>query len=98
MTASALTTARPPAAAIAWATRDAIFVEIPCKGGPPLIVRYHKTVDGLQQALNIIIDNHEPTHRTISADHPAIKRPKATFTEAQREGVREMLKKLGVIS
>lgn len=98
MTASFAPTARPPRAAIAWATRDGIFVEIPCKDGPPLIVRYHKTVDGLQQALNVIVDNPEPTRREVPRDHPAIKRPKAQFSDAEREGVREVLKKLGVIT
>lgn len=97
MTASALTTARPPSTAIAWATRDAIFVEIPCKGSAPYICRYPRTSEGLVAALNILIENPEPAPRSIPATHPAIKRAKPEFNDAEREKVRDILKGMKVI-
>ena len=97
MTDTFATSARPATAAIAWATKDAIFVEIPCQKGPPYIARYHKTAEGLAAALNIICTTPEAAPREVPRDHPAIKRPKTTFTVAEREGVREVLKNLKVI-
>ena len=98
MSAQALLTARPLKAAIAWATKDAIYCEIPCKDGPPYIVRYHKTEAGLAAALNIICETPEVESRTlVQTAHPAIRRPKPVFDEAERQGVRDVLKKLNVI-
>lgn len=103
MTDHVLTTARPPKAAIAWATPDAIFVEIPCAqpGQPPYIARYRKTVNGLTAALNILIEHEEPVHRSIQAKHPAIQKSKVNrvpwATEEQRAKVRELLIKRGII-
>lgn len=90
------TTARPKWAAIAWATKDAIFVEIPCKDGPPFICRYRCTTEGLIAALNILVANPEAAPRTVTADHPKIKRPTVAFSESERETVREVLKKIGI--
>ena len=59
MTSFALT-ARPKAAAIAWATKTEIFVEIPCRDGPPYVCRYPKSTTGLASALNILIENADP--------------------------------------
>lgn len=98
MTATSAPTARPATAAIAWATRDGLFVEIPCKDGPPYIARYHKTVEGLTAALNILLDNPETESRTIQRDHPKIKHgPKTEFGEAERVSVREIMKKAGML-
>lgn len=102
MTATTLTTARPPRAAIAWVHGEAIYVEIPHKdGGAPFIVRYHKTTTGLADALNILIEHADaPTPiRDPNANHPAIRRSKTTVaaTESQREAAREMLKKMGLV-
>lgn len=95
--ASALSSARPHSAAIAWATRDAIFVEYPVRDGPPIIVRYHKTTSGLAAALNILIEKAETETRTIARSHPSTKfAPKAQFTDEQRAGVRDVLKKLNI--
>jgi hypothetical protein len=98
MSAQALTTARPPRAAIAWAHGDSIFVEIPCKGAVPYITRYRKTAEGLAAALNIICETPEVESRTlVQVAHPSIRRPKPVFDEAERQGVRDVLKKLNVI-
>ena len=103
MTATLAPTARPPKTAIAWATKDAIFVEIPCAaaGQPPFIARYRKTVDGLTAALNILIEHEEPAARSVPQAHPAITRPKINrvpwATEDHRAKVRELLIKRGII-
>jgi hypothetical protein len=97
MSAQACTTARPPRAAIAWVSGNSIFVEIPCKGAVPYITRYRKTAEGLAAALNIICENPEVESRTLVQAHPSIRRPKPVFDEAERQGVRDVLKKLNVI-
>lgn len=94
-------TARPLGAAIAWATKDALFVEMPTKSGPPFIVRYRKTVDGLSAALNVLIEHQESAPRSVPRDHPSISRPpppsKAPWaTEDQRAKAREILKRLKI--
>lgn len=97
MSASACSTARPSHAAIAWATKDAIYVEIPCIGGPPYITRYHKTEAGLAAALNIICEHPEVQTRTIARSHPKLRRVGPTFDESEREAARAALKKAGII-
>lgn len=97
------TTARPKATAIAWATRDAIFCEIPCADGPPYIARYRKTVEGLTAALNILIEHDEPTPRQVPTAHAKITKvpqgasARATWaTDDQRQKAREILKRLKI--
>lgn len=100
MSAEFATTARPLKAAIAWTDGENLFVEIPCKSGPPYICRYRRTLEGLTAALNILIDKSDalpPVPQPVQAtSHPAVRKV-ATFTEDQREGVRAILKKMGVI-
>ena len=74
MTDTYASTAKPPQAATAWATRDGLFVEYPMKaGGPPYIVRFKRTIEGLAAALNILIEHAEPASPK-PAKHPAVKR------------------------
>ncbi len=101
MTATAATTARPPTAAIAWATKDALFVEMPTKDGPPFIVRYRKTIEGLCEALNILIEHQESAPRSVPRDHPKITRPpppsKAPWaSDTDRAKVQDILKRLKI--
>lgn len=103
MSATVLTTARPPKCAIAWATKDAIFVEIPCRDGPPYIARYRKTVDGLTAALNILVEHDDPAPRPQAIAHPAVKKvPQgasaraAWATDDQRAKAREILKRMKI--
>ena len=96
MSAQALSTARPPSTAIAWATRDGLFVEIPCRDGPPYITRYRKTAEGLQAALNVLLEHPEAETRTVARSHPKLRRVGPSFSEAERSTVREMLKKAGI--
>lgn len=103
MTDHVLTTARPTSAAIAWATPDAIYVEIPCRDGPPYIARYRKTIDGLTAALNILIEHDDPAPRPQAIAHPAVKKvpqgatSRASWaTEDQRQKARDILKRLKI--
>ena len=91
------TSARPTRAAIAWATADSIFVEIPCGDLPPYITRYHKTAAGLQAALNILLENPETETRTIARSHPKLRKVGPTFDESERQAARDALKKAGII-
>lgn len=98
MSAQALLSARPSSTAIAWATRDSLFCEIPCRDGAPYIVRYKLTVEGLQAALNILLDTPEAAARPATlVAHPSIRRPKVEFNDAERQGVRDVLKGLKII-
>lgn len=102
MTATKLATARPPRAAICWFHGGALYCEIPCKDGPPYIVRYPATATGLAQALNVQIEHEDrapnPTPKPdLNAEHPAIKRPKSHAewaTEEQRAKTQEVLRRL----
>ena len=103
MSATALTTARPARTAIAWATKDAIFVEIPCKDSAPMIVRYRKTLDGLIAALNILIEHEEPAPRQIPVAHAKVTKvpqgasSRASWaTEEQRAKARDILKRMKI--
>lgn len=97
MTASSLPSARPPRAAIAWATRDGLFCEIPCASGPPLIVRHKATPEGLALALHVLLEapDHSPAPKP-TADHPMVRRPVPTFDDTEREKVRGILKGLKI--
>ena len=100
MSASYASSARPPTAAIAWATRDELLVELPTKAGPPYIVRYRKTVEGLSAALNILIEHQDAAPKPIAqADHPAVTKisNRAPWAgDAERERVREIMKRLKI--
>ena len=54
------TTARPRRAAIAWAYKNEVYCEIPCKAGPPYIIREKCTVNGLARVLSVLIENQDP--------------------------------------
>ena len=98
MTASPAPSARPASAAIAWVQGDRLFVELPTKTGVPYIVAYRRTLEGLAAALNILVENSDSlAPAPAPAAHPAVRRPLATFTEDQREGVRAILKSKGIL-
>lgn len=96
MTASSAPSGRPPSTAIAWATKDALFVEIPCRDGPPYITRYPRTADGLAKALNVLVKNESKGGTTILREHPKIAKNVKAFSEDQRERARAALKKVGI--
>lgn len=92
-------TARPPSAAIAWVQDDRLFVELPTKTGVPYICSYKRTLEGLTAALNILIENSDALPPSpapaVAKAHPAVRKV-ASFSEDQREGVRTILKKMGI--
>ena len=101
MNATAASSARPPSAAIAWATKSELFVEIPSRIGPPLIVRYRKTIEGLAEALNILIEHAEAAPRSVPRTVPGLTKAPAPSrtpwaTEDQRAKARELLKRLKI--
>lgn len=89
-------TTRGTNSAIAWATKDGLYVEIPCKDGPPYVCRYRLTTEGLAAALNILIE-HEAATTTQITDHPKITRPLAKFTDANRQAALDVLRRLKII-
>lgn len=112
MTDHILRTARPPTCAIAWATKDAIFCEIPSKqGGAPFVIREKLSLSGLARALNVLTDHAEAPlirHENLNAGHTDIKKVdpappgkakvSATWaTDQQRAKTLEVLRKLGKI-
>jgi len=96
MTASAASTARPKWAAIAWATKDSLFVEIPCKDGPPYICRFPRTQNGLGKALNVLEKHPETETRTLQREHPKVKRVGPVANPEAREKARAILKRMGL--
>jgi hypothetical protein len=76
-------TARPSNAAIAWVADGELYVEYPMRnGGPNYIVRYHRTVDDLANALNILIENSVPAQKMLMT-HPGIKRLEGSTQESR---------------
>ncbi len=92
-------TFRPPWAYTVWAGDNDIFMEIPCKKGPPYISRFPKTEAGLGKALAIMKDAYEahkpaPPYAPPKQDY---RRRAVNFTESQRDNALEALKKAGII-
>lgn len=73
MTDTFAKSALPPRTAHAWCDKTHIIVEFPTKDGPPYITRFRKTTEGLQQALNILIEQPAPSGKH-SFDHPTVKK------------------------
>lgn len=95
MTATAAKSARPLTAAIAWASADGIMVEFPTKDGPPYVVRYPKTLDGLQTALNLLLENPAPRTYQPTAEHPVIQRKETVkATPEQRAAAADVVRRL----
>ena len=103
MPATPASTDRPATAAIAWVQGNRLFVELPTASGAPYICAYKRTLEGLTAALNILIENSDslpPSPQPTAAaqsTHPSVRRPKPTFTEDERDGVRAILKAKGIL-
>jgi hypothetical protein len=93
MSARYAATARPPGTAIAWAARDGIYVEFPTKEGHPYITRFQKTPDGLQAALNILLEP-APSPPKPEKNHPAVRKPNKVATPEAREAAADIVRKL----
>lgn len=98
---SAASTARPPWSRYVWADHNAIFVEIPdAAGGAPYILKFDNCENGLGKALSLLRNAHERADRTnysTPMDDPRIKKAKFSATISQRESVRSILKKRGML-
>lgn len=91
------TTGRPPWAVTMWADNEFVYVELPCKEGPPYITKYSLTSAGLDKALKTMQQVHKSTGaKAYTAISREPLRSKA-FSEGQRESTRAVLKRLKII-
>jgi hypothetical protein len=97
----------PPWARKMWYDAEAIYIEMPVTGHPPIIMKYRWTEGGLSEALKmmkVVYDKAGP-HREkngYNLDHSIIKRevrgkPAPTVNPKSRNIARNILKKLGMI-
>lgn len=101
MSGSFLPSGKPTWAVVAWVDDNSVFIELPCKDGPPYIQKFAFSDAGLSKALGLMRDLHRkqrPQGGTYAfAKHPKIKAAKGDFTEAQRANARDVLKRLKII-
>lgn len=102
-------TGYPPWARRMWYDAEAIYLEMPVVGHPPIIMKYPATEGGLTKALNMMKVTYDKAgpHRERNGwktDHEIIKReregqlPKPRVSKESRNLARDILKKLGMIS
>lgn len=94
-------TAAPSWALLIWCDIRNIYVQFGSQNGP-VVLTYPRNSIGLSAALNILASHHatEGAGAPYSPPPLAIQGSKvrdARFTENQRQGVRDILKKAGVI-
>lgn len=90
-------TARPAYAHYVWCDENSIYVELSGMHGPAVIA-FPNDSSGLAKALSLLRDAR-PKITPIHYIRPGVVagyKPKGDFSEAQRERVRELLKKVGV--
>lgn len=92
-----------------WYDAEAIYLEMPVVGHPPIIMKFDWTDAGLNKALNFMKVTYDKAgpHREKNGwktDHDVIKReragqlPKPRVGKESRSLARDILKKLGMIS
>ena len=102
-------TGHPAWARMMWHDSEAIYMEMPVVGHPPIIMKYPHTEGGLTAALKMMKVTYDAAgpHRERNGwqtDHPIIKRsregakPLPKVTTESRSLARSILKKLGMIS
>lgn len=93
---------RPPWAITCWVDDFAVFTEVPCKSGPPLIQKYSLSESGLSRALAFLRAMHleaRPNGGTYKIGVQAnITKPGPKVSEETREKARAVLKRAGIIS
>lgn len=106
MSAEYLSTGRPPWAVTAWVDDSYVYIELPCKDGPPYIEKHAFSESGLSKALGMMRDlyrKQRPKGGTYSLSrHPkliAMDKSKGLpqASDSQRTIVRNILKKRGII-
>ena len=95
MTDTYALTGRPPSTAICWSDSESLIVEFPTKAGPPYLTRFPKTITGLQQALNVLLDHPSP-RTTLPASHPAVHKVNRPGTEEQRAAAAAIVRRLAL--
>lgn len=93
--------ARPPNAAIAWATPNGLYIEYATPSGEPYICRLPLTIDGLTTGLNILVERPAPSApRKDQSSHPQVKKaaPTSKYSPEERSAARAVLRRLNLIS
>lgn len=98
MTDTFATCAAPAWATTCWADDNAIYVQLPCKDGPPYVVKYAFTENGLSRALGLMRDLHrKQAEPYIPCDHPLVRKVGTPATTDQRTSARNVLRRLKII-
>jgi hypothetical protein len=89
----------PPWAVTAWVDDRFVYVELPCKDGPPYITKHELSDGGLSRALRTMMDAHKalsPTSDFKPGPEAKIKRsvPQTKSSPEQRERARALLRKV----
>lgn len=91
------TSAAPDWAIQIWCDMHQIYIQLPSAQGP-VVLNYPRDAHGLSDVLNLMKSRHKTEgHETpYHAPPPTIKRD-ARFTPVQRDFVRDLLRKKGII-
>ena len=104
---------KPPWRAEIWCDADKLYLELssPVEGASPQTIWLPRSEAGLKTALLIVVERSKewgtigkpskPTQRMKDSleydETPVRRKPKSIFTDAQRLGAREILRKMGMI-
>src|SRR6185503_8957001 len=98
MNATYSTSARPPWAVTTWVDSSNIFIEVPYKDNPPLVLKYALSEGGLAKALALMIETHvkhQPRGGTTKIVNAITRKATLTdFDKDMRAEARNVLKKL----
>lgn len=93
--------AAPDWASLVWCDLRNIYIQLPGPDGKPCVISYPRTAVGLSAALGIFITRHEKEGVAGAIFNTSTTKPTVArdprFSQDQREGVRDILKKAGVI-
>lgn len=96
--------AKPAWAVVAWCDDRAIYIELPCKEGPPYIQKFDLTEGGLSKALHMMKDARKKLAKPSEmasfsfTEHPKLKRNQTTEVSAEtRAKARDVLRRLKMI-
>jgi hypothetical protein len=97
MTAQIAVSAAPDWAIQIWCDLTHIYIQLPSQNGP-CVLEYPRDSHALSDILNLMKSRHavEGASGPYLAPPPAIKRD-ARFTPVQRDGVRDLLRRKGII-
>jgi hypothetical protein len=84
----------PPWAVTAWADDRSVYIELPAKAGPPVVLAFSLTEGGLGKALALMRSCHAEVKCATAATRPR-SRP-GQFSEGQLTVASTILRKLGM--